>query len=43
MKVIKIEKHGCNYIVGFKGGAVRHFCGSEIEFQAWLEKKTKKQ
>ena len=31
MKVIKIEKHGCNYIVGFEGGAVRHFCGSEIE------------
>ena len=42
MKVIKIEKHGCNYIVGFEGGAVRHLCGSEIELQAWLEKKTKK-
>lgn len=43
MKAIKIERHGCNYIVGFEGGAVRHFCGSEVEFKAWLEKKTKKQ
>ena len=43
MKVIKIERHGQNDSVGFEGGAVRHFCCSEIEFQAWLEKKTKKQ
>ena len=43
MKVVKIERYGCNYIVGFKGGAVRHLCGSEVEFQAWREKKTKKQ
>lgn len=43
MKVVKIERHGCNYIVGFEGGAVRHFCGSEAEFQVWLEKKIRKQ
>lgn len=43
MKVVKIERHGCNYTIGFEGGAVRHFCGSEVEFQAWLEKKIKKQ
>ena len=32
MKVVKIERHGCNYIVGFEGGEVRHLCGSEVEF-----------
>ncbi len=42
MTVVKIERYGCNYTVGFEGGAVRHFHGSEIEFKNWLEKKTKK-
>ena len=42
MKVVNIERHGCNYIVGCEGGVVLHFCGSEVELQACLEKKTKK-
>lgn len=38
MKVI-IKRNGMNYTVGFETGAVRHFYGTEEEFQVWVSRK----
>lgn len=38
----KIKRKGNNYTVLFKGGAIRHFFGSEIDFKKWLTRTEKK-
>lgn len=39
---MRIEKKGSNYVVLFNSGAIRHFFGSETDFEKWLERTKKK-
>lgn len=39
---MKIEKRGSNYTVLFESGAIRHFFGSEVNFEKWLERTKEK-